>query len=204
VESRGGHVWRDRTKTGENPIEIIGQLINQLSNIEDEVQQEDEVSFINFGMVNGGSAYNTVPYESDLNVEIRSSDSQLLGKMFDRIFNTVETISEDTDAEITVREVTRRPVSGIDEDHWLVTLMESVHRDLGITSIKGPASSDSCIFLSEGIPTLTLGLANGENKHRENESLEIESLEAGQIQVLSGILHGINTLEQEEHQIAGA
>lgn len=194
AESRGGHVWRDRSRTGRNPIEVIGGLINRLSQIEDEVQTPDEISFINFGMIRGGTAYNTVPYECDLNVEIRSTDSDHLSEMFDRIFETVEEVSRKTDVEITLREVTRRPVSGIDEDHWLVENMEQIHDQLGLNTVTGPASSDSCIFLDEGIPTLTLGLARGENKHRENENLEINSLETGQLQTLAGVLEGVNRI----------
>jgi acetylornithine deacetylase/succinyl-diaminopimelate desuccinylase-like protein len=204
VESRGGHVWRDRKKTGENPIEVIGLLINRLRKIEDDIQRDDEISFINCGMVDGGTAYNTVPYESELNVEIRSTNSDLLEQMFNEIFNTVETISDETDVNINVKEVTRRPVTGIEGDHWLVTSMEDLHSRLEIPSIKGPASSDSCIFLNEGIPTLTLGLARGENKHRTNESLEIDSLEAGQLQVLAGVLEGIDARPQEAVKAAEA
>lgn len=204
VESLGGHVWRDRKKTRENPIKVVGRLINRLSRIEDDLNDKDEINFINFGMVEGGSAYNTVPYESELNVEIRSTDSALLEEMFNRIFNTVEEVSQNTDVDITVREVTRRPVSGIEADHWLVQSMESVHRDLDISSRKGPASSDSCIFLSEGIPTLTLGLAQGENKHRENESLEINSLQRGQLQVLIGVLNALEASETSSRETAEA
>lgn len=202
VESQGGHVWRDRDLTGKNPIKVIGELINRLSKIEDEIASADEISFINFGMVNGGTAYNTVPYEAELNVEIRSTNSDLLEQMFEKIFDTVEAVSEQTNVDITVREVTRRPVSGIKENHWLVKTMKEVHQSLNIESITGPASSDSCIFLDEGIPTLTLGLAHGTNKHRKNESLEIESLQAGQLQVVKGILQGLRASREKNAEPA--
>lgn len=204
AESHGGHVWRDRKHTGTNPIQVIGELINRLGEIEERVQTEDEISFINFGMIRGGTAYNTVPYECDLNVEIRSTDSDHLEEMFDRIFKTVESVSQETDVNITLREVTRRPVSGIDEDHWLVAGMESIHDQLDLSSVTGPASSDSCVFLDEGIPSLTLGLARGENKHRENESLEINSLETGQLQTLIGVLDGVQTVRDQSPEPAEA
>ncbi|MFB6226922.1 MAG: M28 family peptidase, partial [bacterium] len=47
AESRGGHVWRDREKTGRNPIEVIGTLIKRLSEIEREMESRDPLSFIN-------------------------------------------------------------------------------------------------------------------------------------------------------------
>lgn len=189
TESRGGHIWRDRDKTGKNPIEVIGELVTRLQDVKEEFMENgSEENFLNFGMVEGGTAYNTVPYESELNVEIRSSSSENLERMFERIFDEVKTISQSTDVDITVQEVTRRPVSGIDEDHWLVESMEDIHETLDLPSRKGPASSDSCVFLNEGIPSLTLGLARGDHKHRANESLEVESIPDGQLQVLSGVL----------------
>jgi len=198
TESRGGHIWRDRDKTGHNPIQVIGDLITRLRDIrEDFLEDDSEENFLNFGMIEGGSAYNTVPYESELNVEIRSSDSENLDRMFDRIFNAVETISETADVEITVQEVTRRPVSGIDENHWLVRLIEELHETLELSSRKGPASSDSCIFLNEGIPTLTLGLARGQDKHRTNESLAVDSILDGQLQVMAGVRAGRNASKTE-------
>ncbi len=198
VESRGGHIWRDRGQTGKNPIEVIGKLITRLQEIKKNFQKNgSQENYLNFGMVDGGSAYNTVPYESELNVEIRSSDSKNLDRMFNRIFDEVNSISESTDVEITVQEVTRRPVSGIDENHWLVRSMEDIHEALDLSSRKGPASSDSCIFLNEGIPTLTLGLARGENKHRTNEFLQVDSILGGQLQVMTGVQAGLDSSETE-------
>lgn len=205
VDSQGGHVWRDREKTGENPIEVICHIVNKLRNIDQNYSTNGDQSLLNVGMIRGGSAYNTVPYECDLNVEIRSTNSSMLQDMFSQIFQTVENASEEFNVDINVQEVTRRPVSGIDKDHWLVSTMDSIHKRLGINSQKGPASSDSCVFLNAGIPTLTLGLSRGKNKHRTNEMLEVQSLEKGQLQVLMGILESEHYIAQESTpETAGA
>ncbi len=197
VESEGGHVWRDRRTTGRNPIAIVGQLINRLEELQAKSRRDHEDTILNYGMIRGGTAYNTVPYECDLSVEIRSRDSAVLETLFNRVFSTVEEISQEFGVDMTVREVTRRPVSGIEADHWLVETLESIHERLELSSNRGPASSDSCIFLDAGIPTLTLGLADGENKHRVNETLALESLEAGQIQLLMGVMEIRQRLREE-------
>lgn len=197
VESEGGHVWRDRQTTGRNPIAIVGQLINRLEELQAESRRDHEDSILNYGMIRGGSAYNTVPYECDLSVEIRSRDGNVLETLFNRVFSTVEEISDEFGVEMTVREVTRRPVSGIAEDHWLVETLESIHERLGLASAHGPASSDSCVFLDAGIPTLTLGLARGENKHRVNETLALDSLDDGQLQLLLGVMEIRRRLREE-------
>lgn len=196
AESEGGHVWRDQT--GENPIEAVGELITRLRSIGKKYREGNPMGIVNVGLIRGGSAYNTVPYECDMNVEIRSPDASTLDRLFDRVFEAVESVNQDTRVDISVQEVSRRPASGIDDDHWLVRTMESIHERLSLPSQKGPASSDGCVFLDAGIPTLTLGLARGRDKHRENEQIDVESLGDGQLQLVLGILEGVHQLPQQE------
>jgi glutamate carboxypeptidase len=176
----------------------MSHLVNQLGDV-DTNSRYGEHSLLNFGIIRGGSAYNTVPYECDLQLEIRSTDSGRLQELFEQVFEMVKKTAKDYDEVIKVREVTQRPVSGIDEKHWLVQRMESIHERLGVSSVKGPASSDSCAFLNADIPTLTIGLAEGSNKHRENEALKIDSIEDGQLQTLMGLIETNRLLEQKKH-----
>jgi tripeptide aminopeptidase len=192
AESEGGHVWRDQT--GPNPIETLGKIIHRVRNLEIPDRTE---SVINFGMIQGGSAYNTVPYEADLNVELRSSDTDTLRMLFERINEVVEQVGEETSVELSVERISQRPVSGIDSDHWLVETIREIHGSVGINTELGSASSDSSVFLEGGIPTVTLGLARGQNKHRENETIEIDSLAGGQMQVILSMIHGLNRCLKE-------
>lgn len=186
AESDGGHVWRDQT--GENPIESFGDLISQLREVHREFRDQDPVGLVNLGMIRGGSAFNTVPYECELDVELRSPDSDVLVQLIDRVFDAVQQTNTQTEVDYSLKEVSRRPASSIPADHWLVNCLESIHERLDLPAEKGPASSDSCVFLDAGIPTLTLGLARGRNKHRQNEEIDIESLETGQLQLMMGLI----------------
>lgn len=190
AESDGGHVWRDQT--GTNPIEVLGDLVVRIRTLNESYNGSGTDHVINFGMIQGGSAYNTVPYEGELNVEVRSSDTDILMSLINDINEIVDETDGETDVDLSIEQVSERPVSGIGTDHWLVKTIRDVHDQIGVSTELGAASSDSSVFLDAGIPTVTLGLADGANKHRPNETIEIDSLETGQLQVLLSVIEGLN------------
>ncbi|MFP4687669.1 MAG: M20/M25/M40 family metallo-hydrolase, partial [bacterium] len=186
AQSKGGHVWRDRT--GENPIEVMSDIISKLKDVKKSVAGEKDFGIINPGRIKGGRAFNTVPYGCELDLEIRSDATETLNELCEKVFAIVKEIDNETTVKLRIREVSRRPVSGIEPDHWLVETVSELHKQLAIDSRLGPASSDGCIFLDSGIPTITLGLARGSNRHRKSESIAIDSLNAGQLQTVLSII----------------
>lgn len=194
VESEGGHVWRD--ETGRNPIAILGEVVTQIRKLGGSDHKE-ATSLVNLGMIEGGSAYNTVPYEAELSVEVRASENDVMNNLTDRINEIISGTNEQYPANITIEGVTERPASGIPEDHWLVQTIKSVHETLDIRSQPGAASSDSSLFLEAGIPTATLGLARGANKHRTNETIHLDSVQRGQLQLLMSVIEGANTFQRQ-------
>jgi len=186
ASSEGGHVWRD--ETGQNPIGVLGELIADIREFDVSPSSDDEV--VNLGKIRGGTAYNTVPYEAELSVEVRATTNERLEDLFSSIDKLVDNVARDTSVDLGIKEVSDRPVSGIADDHWLVKTIRDIHDEIGIESTPGAASSDSSLFLDAGIPTVTIGLAHGTNKHRTNETIEIDSLPRGQMQVLLGVIKG--------------
>ncbi len=186
TESQGGHVWRD--KTGENPIRVISQLVTDIYRIYDEYPSEKPFVFVNAGRIRGGSSFNTVPYNCELDLEIRADETEVMEELNERIIELIQQYKERSSVELNYQEITRRPVSGLPENHWLVEEIESIHSQLKVDSVKGPGSSDSCIFIDAGIPTVTVGLARGHHRHHENERLDLSSLETGQLQVISALI----------------
>lgn len=186
AESQGGHIWRD--DVGENPVRVVSDLVTRLYELQEEYNDSDKYAAINAGRLEGGATFNTVPYDCELDVEIRSDDRQLMNKLNSRVKQLIEDSKVHSTVSLTVEEVTRRPVSGLDEGHWLIEEIEKTHDELGLRSQKGPASSDGCVFIDNGIPAVTLGLARGHRQHHEDESIEISSLESGQLQVMLSLL----------------
>ncbi len=186
AESQGGHVWRD--ETGENPIGVISQLVSRVHQLKEQTVDPEPFGVVNTGRIEGGSSFNTVPYSCGLDLEIRSDNRKVKEELIEEVNKIVNEVASETSLALKVQEVTRRPVSGIPEDHELIRIIESIHQNLGIESTKGPASSDSCIFLDAGIPTVTLGLARGTHRHHKDEAIEISSLESGQVQLLLTLL----------------
>ncbi len=197
ARSEGGHVWRE--ETGENPIGVISRLIDRFQEIEEEYKNGNKFSIINAGIIEGGTAFNTVPYSCDLSLEIRSDDEDLLEELRENVLTAVNNIEEKSGSELEVREVSRRPVTHLDADHWLITEVEDIQSRLSVESVKGPASSDGCIFLDAGLPTVTLGLARGEHRHRISEKIAIDSLMDGQLQVMLASIGCFRRLNEENN-----
>ena len=192
AKSDGGHVWRD--ETGVNPIEVLSDLIVELKQV---TALKKEEGIVNFGMFRGGSAYNTVPYEAELKVEIRVSRHELLSELTAKLEQTVDSFAMDSSLELGIETVSRRPVAEIPREHWLVRSVESVHDQIGLNSRFGAASSDSSVFLDAGVPAVTLGLAEGENKHRPNETIDLSSVRTGQLQLLLSIIEASKQFRRE-------
>ncbi len=190
--SKGGHVWRD--ETGPNPIKILSELITRLYQRVEEPNAQDNFGVINAGRIEGGSSFNTVPYSCELDLEIRSDANDLMEKLYDQTMEVIGQTQKQGRLTLSVEEVTRRPVTGLREDHWLVDEVEEIHDELGITSEPGPASSDGCIFIDAGIPTVTLGLARGHHRHHEDEAVELDSMETGQVQVMMALIRSARRL----------
>lgn len=186
AEGKGGHVWRE--ETGENPVEVISELVSRLARLEDEIIGTDSFGAVNAGRIEGGSSFNMVPYRCGLDLEVRADEADLKEELIAAVKDEVAGVADRTSLALKVREVTRRPVTGISAEHWLIDLIEQVHEELGVESTEGPASSDSCIFLNAGVPTATIGLARGHHRHHKDEALEISSLATGQLQVLLTLL----------------
>ncbi len=185
ASSKGGHVWRD--ETGPNPIKVLSGLITKLYQKTDTAVEADNFGVINAGRIEGGSSFNTVPYSCELDLEIRSDDNDLMEKLYNQTMEVIGETQKSSGLKLSVEEVTRRPVTGLGLDHWLVDEVEEIHDELGITSEPGPASSDGCIFINAGIPTVTLGLARGHHRHHEDETIELDSLETGQVQLMMAL-----------------
>ncbi|MFB6356210.1 MAG: M20/M25/M40 family metallo-hydrolase [bacterium] len=109
VRDEGGHVWRD--STGVNPIGVMGELISRLQAVSNNLAEQQSSTVLNLAEIEGGSAYNTVPYDCDLKVEARAEDEQSLEEIVDIVNKEVDAVGAEYPSHVSIEELSRRPAA---------------------------------------------------------------------------------------------
>jgi hypothetical protein len=76
-----------------------------------------------------------------------------------------------------------------------------VIKKLGIKPISQPTESELSIFLSHGIPAVTLGVSHGKNILMENATMKIEPMFKGIAQII-GVIMAIDSGVCDEQHLA--
>ncbi|ODS81839.1 MAG: peptidase M20 [Cytophagaceae bacterium SCN 52-12] len=119
----------------------------------------------NIGVIGGGTSVNAVPFESWMEVDMRSESPERL-KGLDDIFrnavakaldreNEIKRMGEDLTVDI--RQVGDRPSGSIAEDSPLVQRTAASAALLGAVPLLGASSTNSNTPLALGIPSVTIG-----------------------------------------------
>src|SRR5262245_10634901 len=153
----------------------------------------------NVGVIGGGTSVNSIPFESWMDVDIRSETKEELNKAvegFTRLMR--EAVDDENRArstsqgriEVDVRLIGDRPFGQIPSSAPIVQTAATLIQAFGMTPMYGMSSTDSNIPLSMGIPAVTLesGGAGGRN-HTLDEWIDVEKTASVQgINLAMGIL----------------
>jgi len=145
-------------------------------------------SSIILGSVMAGSSFNVPPTGATLRLEIRSEEPGMVRSIREEIEEIIEQLNAEQQAGATINVLARRKPGTIGFDHPLVRTAREVMKELSIEPTIAPSTSELSVLLQKNIPSLTLGLSSGENKHRLDESLEIEPIFKGLTQLIGLIL----------------
>ncbi len=164
----GGHGFAKFGQVG-SAIHGIGRLINKID--ETRLPDEPKCTF-NIGTVKGGRSANAIAQEAEIELEVRSCDSEELKKLTNKLLALVEeSIKEETarwnlndegKLTATIEELGEIPAGTSPDDSPVLQAAYASMQKLGIPLKNyGYASTDSAIPLSKGYPATTLG-AGGE------------------------------------------
>jgi di/tripeptidase len=78
----------------------------------------------------------------------------------------------------------QRPAGELSKKHPLVTLAMDVLKEVGISPKLNIGSTDANIPLSQGLPSVCIGLTNGKGAHTVNEYIYTQPLEEGMAQLV--------------------
>lgn len=175
-EGPGGHSWGSFGLA--NPSHALGKAMHYFSLKADAFTQEGPRTSYNVGRINGGTSVNSIPFETWMEVDMRSVSNESL-EQIDEIFqkSVLKALAEENEMrrrgpELTVdiEMIGDRPSGEIDPSTSLVQRAMSTAQYFGSEPSLTRSSTDSNIPISLNIPAVTIGRGGaGGNGHSLNE-----------------------------------
>lgn len=180
IESQVGADWESWSLSGAIPC--MNWIIQQILGIE--TPEVPKTSII-LGSVQAGTTYGSPPDQALLRFEVRSEEPGMVARIRERIEEFVDQINAEHQTRAELQIIARRRPGSIGFSHPLVKGTREVMAQLGIQPTVAPSISELSALLDKNIPSLTLGITTGSNKHNFNESIEIEPMYAGFAQLVA-------------------
>lgn len=170
VSGPGGHSWGDFGDA--NPHHALGRAIALFTERAPKVSNTDPKTSFSIGRIGGGTSINSIPFESWMEVDMRSLVQDKLDAM-DTVFQAAmhdgvaaENAARKTGPAISLHleMVGKRPAGVGDPSSPLVQQAMAAMRSLGIEPTLRASSTDANIPISIGIPAITLsrgGISKG-------------------------------------------
>jgi acetylornithine deacetylase/succinyl-diaminopimelate desuccinylase-like protein len=164
-----------------SPAYALGNAITKLSKMQ--VPSRPRTTF-NVGVIGGGTSVNSIPFESWMDVDIRSETKEELSKAVDTFTRLMREAAEEENrarttsqgkVDVEVKLIGDRPFGQIPLSAPIVQTAAAVVQAFGMSPTYGSSSTDSNIPMSLGIPAITLesGGTGGRN-HTLDEWIDVE------------------------------
>jgi tripeptide aminopeptidase len=181
-----------------NPAFAMGNAIAKFSRVN--VPKEPKTTF-NVGIVSGGTSVNSIPFEVEMVIDMRSVDCGELKKLDDQFLALVrEAVDEENKARST-REggvsadpklIGDRPCGATALESPIVQTTTAAVKAFGLTPSYGISSTDANLPMSLGIPAVTIGAGPGGRAHSLDEWIVVEpKADVQSIQVALTIILGV-------------
>ncbi|OGS37050.1 MAG: hypothetical protein A2293_01265 [Elusimicrobia bacterium RIFOXYB2_FULL_49_7] len=171
-----------------NAILILNDVMDQILAIR--LPQKPQ-THINIGKIEGGVKHGEVPSLAELGFEIISDDDGVVQEVASQIQAIVHNIKHEYDVQLEMTVLSQAHASKLAYNHPLVKNALSLMEALKIKPAIESSESELSVFLSKGIPAVTLGLTHGDNYHQHDAEIRIAPLFDGILQLL-GILTAID------------
>ncbi|MBI2150923.1 MAG: M20/M25/M40 family metallo-hydrolase [Acidobacteria bacterium] len=179
-----------------SPAFAMGNAMTKLSRLQ--VPSRPKTTF-NAGLVGGGTAVNAIPFESWMEVDIRSESKDALNKAVESFLKFVNEAAEEENKarstaqgkiEVDVKVIGDRPFGETPIDAPIVRTAGAVVRAFGMNPTYSWSSTDSNIPMSMGIPAITLESGGaGARNHSLDEWIDVEKAASVKgINVVMGVL----------------
>lgn len=166
-------------------ILTLNEIINKMNDIR--LPRRPRTSIV-MGSITGGTSFNTIARDATLGFEVRSESQEIVEQTGTAIQDIVEEVSSRTGDQIELDIFSRRTPGGIPYSHPLTSCAREVMNALDIEPRLAPSTSELSALIDKNIPALTLGLTVGESTFKTNETILIEPIYKGLVQLLGTII----------------
>ena len=172
----GGHSWGAFGLA--NPHHALGQAITNFVQMADAYTRKGPKTSYNVGVISGGTSINSIPFESVMEIDIRSLDPARLEVMESLLEDAVNQALLDQNQrkrrgpELTVKidKIGNRPSGELSDQLPLVQRTLAATQAFGVTPYLTRGSTNSNIPIAKGIPAVTIGRGgDGGNAHSLDE-----------------------------------
>jgi acetylornithine deacetylase/succinyl-diaminopimelate desuccinylase-like protein len=135
--------------------------------------------------IESGSGDGVPPRSGRVRFEIRSHEAVRVARVEEEIAALVAGADRTGALEVCGEMIARRSPGDLGADHPLVAKAREILDLLGIETHVAPSVSELALLLERGIPSLTLGITRGENRHSPAESIRLEPIFDGLAQIVA-------------------
>jgi len=178
--------WKDWGSSG--AIVGINHVIDGLLAIE--LPEKPRTSII-LGSVRAGSAFNVPPTKATLRFEVRSEEPGMVSRVRGQIEDIVAQVNAENNVDARLSILAHRKPGGIPFTHPLVKATRAIMENLDVKPTIAPSTSELSALVEKHIPSLTLGITTGDNKHELDETIQIAPIFTGLAQLI-GVLQAID------------
>jgi acetylornithine deacetylase/succinyl-diaminopimelate desuccinylase-like protein len=194
-----------------SPSFALGNAIRKLSEVE--VPEFPKTTF-NVGVVGGGTSVNSIPFETWMEVDLRSEDSEVLQELSDQFLRLMDEAAAEENAsrmtgqgaiELMVETIGERPSGDTPLEAPIVQRTAAAFRAFGITPAYTRSSTDSNIPISLGIPAITIDRGGlGGRSHSLDEWVDVSQEETVRgIQLVLTTILAVAGLEEMPEEAVG-
>lgn len=172
----GGHSWGAFGLA--NPHHALGEAISNFVAAADQYTAQGRKTSYNVGVISGGTSINSVPFESSMQIDIRSVEPSRLDAMEALLEEATQTALDHQneikrrgpDLTLEVEKIGNRPSGELPDTLPLVQRTIAATTYFGATPYLTRGSTNSNIPISKGIPAVTIGRGgNGGKAHSLDE-----------------------------------
>lgn len=172
----GGHSWGAFGLA--NPHHALGAAIHYFTQAADEFTKSGPRTSYNVGVISGGTSVNSIPFESIMEVDMRSESPESLQKMDEILQTAVQKALDEQNAmrrrgpalTVLVDRIGDRPSGELSAELPLIQRAMAALEPFGETPHLTRGSTNSNIPIARGIPSVTIGRGGrGGNAHSLDE-----------------------------------
>ncbi len=174
-------------------IHGLGRIIAAIADIN--VPANPKTTF-NVGTITGGTSVNTIAPSASALIDMRSTDAGELEKLSAQVRKIIET-KPGKGLEAKIQVVGERPAGGMPKDAPMAKLAANAIRWVGLNPEYQASSTNMNIPVSQGVPTICIGISHGERTHTIHEQVPVAPIADGLAQLVRLTVEAAEMLGRE-------